>query len=237
MARRPEFHTHPTQRVYDVYAEICNSDLILNKSINEKNIIEFQLLLNKSQPADGDLNNRLLIQYLYRKNPTNFCRFLIRSKLSHLILWTESKCIVRHFGLGGVVYIKWNDNKYECSLHNNVNNNLENNIREPQSSKQKTYVSNNRDFGNYTNSRGLDQNYNYNRRSHIHNQSRGDVRLDHRRNNRDVYRHRDVPKVECGYGTENTFSVLSVAEQEQEQERVNGIDKHSNASSNTTDDV
>jgi hypothetical protein len=90
--------------------------------LDDDAIAEFQKNLNDAQPS-GELETqtRSLIQYLYRKNPNNFCRFLVRSRLSHLILWTEAKCIVRHFGLRGVVYVKWNDdNSYECSLHRNI---------------------------------------------------------------------------------------------------------------------
>jgi hypothetical protein len=115
----------PPQQVYESYKAIRNSELIRNKVLSDKNIECFQLSLNTSLPlSEEDSKTRSLIQYLYRKNPTNFCRFLVRSKLNHLILWTEAKCIVRHFGLMGIVYVKWNDNSYECSLHRHADGNL-----------------------------------------------------------------------------------------------------------------
>jgi hypothetical protein len=132
MTSRSTFKLAPPQQVYDAYKAIKNSDLILNKSLSDENIEELQKHLNASQPkTDEEAMSRSLIQYLYRKNPTNFCRFLIRSRLSHLILWTEAKCIVLHFGLRGVVYVKWNDQEYECSLHRNVNNNTQDDIEHP----------------------------------------------------------------------------------------------------------
>lgn len=138
MASRSTFRLAPPQQVYDSYKAIRNSDLILSKSLDEKNIEELQNHLNSSQPQSDEENmTRSLIQYLYRKNPTNFCRFLVRSRLSHLILWTEAKCIVQHFGLRGVVYVKWNDHEYECSLHRNVNHNTQGDMEHP--SVQRTY--------------------------------------------------------------------------------------------------
>jgi hypothetical protein len=117
----------PPQYVYDNYKDIRDSDLILKKTINVNNVGDFEKQLNDAQPkTEDDQKNRSLIQYLYRKNPTNFCRFLVRSRLSHLILWTESKCIVRYFGLKGLVYVKWDDKEYKCSLHKNIDDNIEN---------------------------------------------------------------------------------------------------------------
>lgn len=121
MATRDSFGLAPPQYVFDTYKSIRNSNLISNKSLYDGSIEEFRDLLNKAQPrSEEDVQIRSLIQYLYRRNPNNFCRYLIKSRLSHLILWTESKCIVRHFGLRGIVYVKWDNNSYECSLHRHV---------------------------------------------------------------------------------------------------------------------
>ena len=145
MPSRSTFRLAPPQQVYDSYKAIRNSDLILSKTLDEKNIEELQNHLNSSQPQSDEENmTRSLIQYLYRKNPTNFCRFLVRSRLSHLILWTEAKCIVQHFGLRGVVYVKWNDQEYECSLHRNVNHNTQGDMEHP--SVQRTYDNVGRDY-------------------------------------------------------------------------------------------
>jgi hypothetical protein len=120
------------QQLFDTYLAIKNSNLICNKTLNESNIAEFQNKLNTSQPrTDAEFMTQSIIQYMYRKNPTNFCRFLVRSKLSHLILWTESKCIIGHFGLHGIVYVKWNDSSYECSLHRNIMNGISSSTEHP----------------------------------------------------------------------------------------------------------
>ncbi len=124
MTSRSPFRLTPPQQVYDRYMDIRNSDLIVNKTLTDDTIASFQETLNNAQPqSDEEAMSRSLIQYLYRKNPVNFCRFLERSRLNHLILWTEAKCIVSHFNLRGVVYVKWDEDHYECSLHRNMNNN------------------------------------------------------------------------------------------------------------------
>jgi hypothetical protein len=153
MTSRNDLRMAPPQQVYDSYKEIRNSELIRNKVLSDKNIECFQLSLNNAQPlSDEESKTRSLIQYLYRKNPTNFCRFLVRSKLNHLILWTEAKCIVRHFGLMGIVYVKWNNNSYECSLHTHADGNLqEPDLEHP--SAHRTYKS-------------VEENYKYDNRSH-----------------------------------------------------------------------
>jgi hypothetical protein len=159
MTSRNDFRMAPPQQVYDSYKEIRDSEFIRNKVLSDKNIEGFQLSLNNSQPiSEEESKIRSLIQYFYRKNPTNFCRFLVRSKLNHLILWTEAKCIVRHFGLRGIVYVKWNDNSYECSLHRHADSNLqEPDLENP--SAQRIYKS-------------VEENYSYDNRSHSDN--RGD---------------------------------------------------------------
>ena len=161
MTTRDDVRISPPQKVFDAYKEIRDSALILNKTLNEKTIAEFQVSLNKAQSNNEDERNmRSLIQYLYRRNPTNFCQFLIRSRLSHLILWTEAKCIVLHFGLRSIVYIKWNNNEYECSLHKNISNLSEDNDQE-HPSIQKIYQSIGNNFGNYNNQNRSDR---YNQR-------------------------------------------------------------------------
>lgn len=122
MASRSSFRLAPPSRVYDKYMSMRNGTIMADKILSDDAIAEFQQSLNDAQPqTDEDAMSRSLIQYLYRKNPINFCRFLERSKLNHLVLWTEAKCIVSHFNLRGAVYIKWVDDHYECSLHSNFN--------------------------------------------------------------------------------------------------------------------
>lgn len=131
MTSRTSFRFAPPQRLYESYKAIRNSELIVNKTLNDTTISELNDHLNASLPVGEDeTTTHSLVQFLYRKNPVNFCKFLLRSRLNHLMLWTEAKCIVRHFGLQGVVYVKWDDSQYECSKHRNFKNNVQGNVRD-----------------------------------------------------------------------------------------------------------
>ena len=111
------------QALKDSYFKIKNCRLLTEKTLTEQNINEFQDMLNEAQPYNNEeVADRRLIQFLYRKNPNNFCQYLARSGVSSFVLWTESKSIVTHFGLKGIVYVKWDENKYACSLHRSVVN-------------------------------------------------------------------------------------------------------------------
>ena len=114
---KPQFHA-----LRDKYQRIRSCKLLVDKTLERENIEEFQQLLNEAQPPADQSEQRSMIQFLYRKHPSNFCQFLARSNLNSYILWTEAKSIVMHFGLRGVVYVKWDTDKYVCSLHKNVLN-------------------------------------------------------------------------------------------------------------------
>ena len=150
---------NPPQRLFDLYKNIKNSELILNKVLSKEGVNDFQTELNNAQPKlenENEIQMHSLIQYMYRKNPINFTRFLTKSGLSHLILWTESKCIIKHFGLHGIVYIKWYDNTYSCNLHNYAHKNTDEVDLENQPNKitYKTAYQNNIKFQNDRN-RGI----------------------------------------------------------------------------------
>jgi len=109
----------------DNYKKIRNCKLLTDKYLNNENIEEFQRILNDSQPlSEQDICQRNVVQFLYRRNPANFCQFLSRSGLNSFVLWTEAKSIVAHFGLRGILYIKWDNesSRYVCSIHKNVMN-------------------------------------------------------------------------------------------------------------------
>lgn len=79
-------------------------------------------MLNEAQAQNGDeMAVQATIQSLYRHNPVMFYKFLVNNKLSHLVLWTEAKLIVKHYRLQGIVYVKWNfaGNSYEVLPHKN----------------------------------------------------------------------------------------------------------------------
>ena len=149
------FKFAPPQHLYESYKCIRNSNLITNQSLDVENIYELQQHLNNAQPKNEDETTlRSLVQYFYRKNPINFCRFLVHSRLNHLILWTEAKCIVRHFGLQGVVYIKWDEGSYHCSLHQNVNMNKQTDVEDTFVHQRKNNYNNRKTYnGSYSKER------------------------------------------------------------------------------------
>ena len=76
MSGRTIFKAAPPQSVYTTYKQIRESKLMVNKNVEQDSITEFQTLLNQAQPQNDDEKKmRSLIQFLYRRNPTNFCRF------------------------------------------------------------------------------------------------------------------------------------------------------------------
>ena len=113
------------RRLQSNYKSIMTSNLIQNKVLDETNIGLLQALLNEAQAkcAEEGLIQRT-VQFLYRQNTSSFYKFLVKNKMAHVVLWTESKCIVRHLGLQGLVYIRWNQEEriYEACLHKNVVN-------------------------------------------------------------------------------------------------------------------
>jgi len=109
--------------LFEAYDNIIKCNLISNKVLTDDSVMEFQSLLNTSIPhTESDINYKEVIKYLYRKNPCDFYKLIISSRLKNIVLWTESKCIVSHFGLRNIVYIKWDkdDVMYKCNIHNNI---------------------------------------------------------------------------------------------------------------------
>jgi len=208
MTSRTSFRFAPPQRLYESYKAIRNSELIVNKTLNDTTISELKDHLNASLPVGEDeTTTHSLVQFLYRKNPVNFCKFLLRSRLNHLMLWTEAKCIVRHFGLQGVVYVKWDDSQYECSKHRNFKNNVQGNVRDDdmQLSQSDQY----KDVGS-NRTTGSDRTNRTNRNSRNNNDSR---QFRHRTDNDEYtqpnrivnFRYNGQGNVKSGFHSQNRF--------------------------------
>lgn len=106
------------RRLYDIYINMKRSSLIVDRVQTPESLLEFQNLLNMTNPnTQNEAHARNIIYYLYKQNPDEFSKFVNKSKLKHLILWTESKFIVNHFKLQGIIYIKWNYVNYLCSKY------------------------------------------------------------------------------------------------------------------------
>lgn len=103
------------KRLKDNYYTIRS---IHKNEITDELIDEIERLINDSLPDlqdDKELVLKTMNQYLYRKNPNEYYRFLMKSKLFHLVLWTEAKSIVKHFNFNNKIHIKWNGSYYECN--------------------------------------------------------------------------------------------------------------------------
>ncbi len=112
-------------RLHSNYKSILTSNLIKNKVIDQTNLGILQTLLNESQAnTDEECIIQKTIQFMYRQNTSSFYKFLVKNKMAHVVLWTEPKCIIRHLGLQGQVYIQRNQEEkiYEACFHKNFLN-------------------------------------------------------------------------------------------------------------------
>lgn len=112
------------KQLYDVYKQICQCPLVQNWEVTDETLAEFQQLLNAAQPASDNVEGnaqRTLTKAMYHSNPIGFMQYVSvrRNRVSALILWTESKRIVRFFELQGRVHLSWDSAKqqYVASRH------------------------------------------------------------------------------------------------------------------------
>jgi len=113
-------------RLYNCYKKLLSCPLVKSKEVNEENLTEFENVLNTSLPNGSDevaMHN--FCRSMYYSNPIGFVKYVTyyKNKVSSLILWTESRKLVRHFGLQGLVHVSWNKdtgkyvvNKYRPEL-------------------------------------------------------------------------------------------------------------------------
>jgi hypothetical protein len=145
--------------------------------------MEFQHLLNTSTPQlESDNNYKEIIKYLYRKNPRDFYKLVITSRIKNIILWTESKCIVSHFGLRNIVYIKWDndENMYKCNIHNNIKNDSTGYNNLINSIGLSTFLHNsNRYDSGYNNRDNRDNRSSYHRSNQYNDRGQGHIRGQH----------------------------------------------------------
>ncbi len=99
-----------SKRVYDLFKAINQLDLVVYKTVNENTLNDFERMLNEAQPFnENERAQRYLLKSLYFSNPVNFMKYLCDSqnRINALILWTESKYIVKYFNLHNKVYLLW----------------------------------------------------------------------------------------------------------------------------------
>lgn len=111
------------KRLYDIYKSVSQCAAVTG-TITDETLLEFQNLINSAQPTDNaeELTQRALVKSMYYSNPIGFIQYISLSKnrVGALILWTESKRIVRFFNLQGKVHLSWNSENqhYVAQRHN-----------------------------------------------------------------------------------------------------------------------
>jgi hypothetical protein len=133
---------HP-KILFDNYNKIRQCRLVKNKDYTDSSLSEFEQLLNSAQPqTDSQFHNEQLIKSLYRSRGKDeaFLNLIQNSSNECLVLWTESRIIVRFFRWYKIIYIQYDntDNKYKVLRHRNV----EENDRIQSSSYKYTNISN-----------------------------------------------------------------------------------------------
>jgi hypothetical protein len=102
------------------------SRAVSKKETDEEALGFFQSVLNKAQPVSKEeLIQHQLIKSLYNENKSQFLSFIRNTRMESLILWTEARAIVSHFGLRGSIYAKWTgkDTMYDISVFQSTRDN------------------------------------------------------------------------------------------------------------------
>ena len=127
-------------RLYQCYKKVAVCNLVKTREATVENITEFKQLLNDSLPRDStEAAMKSFTRGLYNSNQVGFLKYITNkdNRVSSLILWTESKRIVRYFRLSGLVFILWNDaeNRYDVSVAENKETREEPQERPPRTQK------------------------------------------------------------------------------------------------------
>ena len=104
--------------LYDTYKELCKCSVVTGGSVTAESLAEFQTLVNKAQPTVDNVegtHHRSLVKSMYLSNPVGFMQYVstFKNRVCALVLWTESKRIVRFFNLQGKVHLSWDPVKQE----------------------------------------------------------------------------------------------------------------------------
>lgn len=106
------------RNLYENFKSLTQTSLVKDKDADEKNIQEFQTILNHAQPADeSERKMQFIIHSMYYSNSDAFYDYLSdrRHRCNALILWIDGYSIARFFRLVGVVHISWDK---ETRLYN-----------------------------------------------------------------------------------------------------------------------
>lgn len=93
------------RNLIDIYKKIKECKLVQEKKVTAENMAVFVSLINSS--LNGRSVEYQTFRYLYLANPNGFFRYIRDSNAEHMILWTESKIIVRWFDLRDYIYLDY----------------------------------------------------------------------------------------------------------------------------------
>jgi hypothetical protein len=100
------------KRLYELFRELLETELVKSRKATAENMLVFQNLLNQANPtSEAESAQHELVRGIYFSNPGSFAEYLRerRNRASALVLWTESKRIVKFFNLDGAVHISWDE--------------------------------------------------------------------------------------------------------------------------------
>jgi len=119
------------QKLEKCYNELLNCDLVKYKNNTTENLKHFRYILNGAQPSNKDeYCYKNMIYVLFGKNIASFHKYIINNNMPYLVLWLNSRYIIEHFDLIGIVYMKWSQGLYyiykfiKKTFQNNTPNSL-----------------------------------------------------------------------------------------------------------------
>jgi hypothetical protein len=93
------------------YRTLGNSRLVVRQETDLESLTYFQKMINQCLPRTRDeIDFRNTIRNIYREDKTGFNKYL--ETMPHLVLLTEARAMVTHFGIQDHVYIEWKDGSY-----------------------------------------------------------------------------------------------------------------------------
>jgi hypothetical protein len=105
------------KNLFENFNRIKYCDLVKNKVHTDEALREFESCLNEAQPiSDSDTQLELFTKNLYRGKPEMFVNLIKNRNSECLVLWTESKQIVRFFQLYGFIYIQYDKDTHQYKV-------------------------------------------------------------------------------------------------------------------------
>ena len=90
------------------YNSLRRSRAVVKKDNDEKALTYFQNFLNNSQPQGNE--EKVLHRFvrgLYYENKRKFLFFIRYTSFECLVLWTETRAIMKFLGVEGIINIRW----------------------------------------------------------------------------------------------------------------------------------